>query len=77
LTVYPNPTDGFIHIEFPDNATQSPVQATVYDLHGQPVFSRDFGQGDIELNLQLPSGVYLLRIIAGERVYSELITIQK
>jgi hypothetical protein len=74
--VYPNPTSGAIHLELPGKTVQNPLLANVYNMQGQMVFSQTLLNNDRELNLQLPAGVYVLRVVAEDKVYSELITIQ-
>jgi len=76
LEVFPNPNSGNIHFDIGDRAHIS-LLASIFNMQGQMVFSKTLLNDDRELNLQLPVGVYVLRVIAEDKVYSELITIQK
>jgi hypothetical protein len=73
--VFPNPSSGIIDVEISEDHHKS-LQANIYNMQGQLVLSQTLVNNDRELNLQLPEGLYVLRVIAEEKVYSELITIQ-
>ncbi len=73
--VYPNPGSGKIHLKIGDDHNKS-LQADLFDLQGRLVFTQLLQSHEREMNLQLPAGVYLLRVMADDAVYSELITIQ-
>jgi len=75
--VYPNPSSGDIHLELPGKNIQNPLLANVYNMQGQMVFTKTLAPVERDLYLNLPSGMYVLRVIAEDKVYSELITIQK
>jgi hypothetical protein len=75
--IYPNPSSGSIHLEFPGINIVKTSEANIYNLQGQLIFTQTLLNNDRELNLQLPAGVYVLRVVAEDKVYSELITIQK
>jgi hypothetical protein len=76
LKVYPNPSSGYIKLEVPLNDHKMPLLATIYNLQGQAVFSQSLNPNDKELNLNLPNGIYLLKVISDEVTHTELITIQ-
>jgi hypothetical protein len=75
FSVYPNPSSGHIHIKMGVDNHKS-FLANVYNMQGQVVFTKDIKEDDRDLSLQLPSGVYLLRIIAEDKICSELITVK-
>jgi kelch-like protein 1/4/5 len=75
--IYPNPSSGNFHIEMFNENHQKPILATIYNLQGQMVFTQMMEPRKLELNLDLPAGMYVLRIVAVKTTYSELITIQK
>lgn len=75
LKVYPNPGLGKIHLEIRDDCRKS-LQANVFDMQGRLVFTQILQGRERELNLQLAAGVYLLRVIADNTLYSEMITVQ-
>jgi hypothetical protein len=74
--VYPNPSGGDIHLELPDNAFQSPVLTNVFNMQGQLVFSQRLVNGDHELSVKLPDGIYLLKVVLDNTTHTEMITIQ-
>jgi hypothetical protein len=75
--IYPNPTNGKAHLELLLNGRQGPAEATVYNLQGQLVHQQTLSSGNQEINLQVPNGVYVLKVQYGETMQQELITIQK
>lgn len=66
LLVYPNPTKGMLSIWLKGN--QSTVQATVMDLQGKVVTTREFEGPKLELNLEGAPGVYLIRIVSRDQL---------
>lgn len=65
LLVYPNPTDGNFFIEL--GASYDQVVLTITDLSGRIIRSKTYSQVDkLNLNLEEPSGVYLLTIESTE-----------
>lgn len=62
--VYPNPSKGIINVDL-SGSTEFPVEILVYDLTGKQLkgFKVQNPSGSyLELNLGLPSGIYLLKI---------------
>lgn len=76
LTIYPNPGKGNLQLELPDNNKQNPLPLFVYNMQGQEVHKQTLLNGNRKLNLLLPAGVYVLKVISGDCVYSKLIAIQ-
>jgi hypothetical protein len=77
FSIYPNPTSGNINLNLGDNNDNKKWFANIYNMQGQLVLTEIIQPDNREMNLQLPPGVYVLRVVAEDRVYSELITIQK
>jgi len=77
LAIYPNPSCGDIRFELPGNAFYGALQAAVYTMQGQRVFTQILEPGNPELHLNLPDGVYLLQVISDKDSQTALITIQK
>jgi hypothetical protein len=59
LNLYPNPSNGSFTIRLDEN---SPVQVTVVNLLGQKVFENEYNESTIQLDLNLASGTYFVRI---------------
>ena len=80
LRTAPNPTAGELLISF-DLPRAAMVQLEVMNLQGQTVHQEDLGQRSFgwhgeAIDLGLPAGSYVLRILAGNRVESKLIVVQ-
>jgi hypothetical protein len=75
INVYPNPSSGKIRFDIAvDNGNS--LSANVYNIQGQQVFAKTLFCNQREIDLNLPAGMYVLRVIANDRVHSKLITIQ-
>lgn len=66
---FPNPTTGFLALEFTDPALAPDAIITVYNIMGeQLLFTRSPGEKRINIDLdKMPAGIYLIRVIGGER----------
>jgi len=58
--IYPNPTNGVLQVETPDNNTFH--QITIYNTAGQPIQTFNKPSGLTALNLDLSSGIYFIAI---------------
>ncbi len=82
FSVYPNPAWQKAFITF-THAVNEQVSVQVYDLQGAemlnlPVKEYASGQHQIELNCSaLKSGVYMIRLAAGSKVFTQKITISR
>jgi hypothetical protein len=68
LSVYPNPTDGMLNIQFTMNQSQS-VRMEILSLNGEIVYNQDLGNvtGSVDKQIDLSSfakGIYVLRLIS-------------
>lgn len=66
---WPNPTSGFLHIDFPDNENPADLSVSVFDLHGRLVLSAGANEHRLDLS-GFPAGIYLIRI-SGSKVLSQ------
>ena len=76
--LYPNPNNGRFIIEF-DDKTINKINLEIYSLLGEKIFEKsDLNpQSSNEIDLSdSPKGVYMVRILDGEKIYSEKIVIQ-
>jgi hypothetical protein len=81
VSVFPNPAHGSFTVQLPPLSGQRAVQATLLSVLGQPVASRS-----IELNAAgasaefdthgLAAGVYVLRLVAGDQVLTQRLTVE-
>ncbi|TAE50530.1 MAG: T9SS C-terminal target domain-containing protein, partial [Bacteroidetes bacterium] len=76
LELYPNPSQGELNIAF-RNPVAQPVQIALYSLEGRLMHTISGAEtlqaGPVNLSWDagnLPSGVYLLRMVTSEAVYS-------
>ena len=75
--IYPNPSSGNFQLEMLNDNHQKPLLVTIYNLQGQEVFTQLMEPGNKVLNVNLPDGVYLLKVISDDATHAELIKIQK
>ncbi len=77
ITIFPNPSNG--HLQFAVNATQvSKGEIEIYNLLGESLFHSsnvEFKNATIELDI--PSGIYIVKIYCDENFYLNKIIIQK
>jgi len=75
ISVYPNPSNGVIHIDFSDY--QEKVQVILYGSAGQQLLNQELN-GYIQNTLDLsayPKGVYFLRLVVGSEIESRKIVL--
>lgn len=73
--LYPNPNAGSFILEMIDLPC-SKVMITVSDLSGRTVYSKELHGERIPLSVDLPTGVYMLRIEAGKKSFNQKLIIQ-
>jgi photosystem II stability/assembly factor-like uncharacterized protein len=77
LKVYPNPTQGNVTIDLPENLNKS-YTIDVYSLSGSKVYSKLITRNDNQLNLEkLNNGIYIIRLENDGEIYSQKVKIQK
>jgi PKD repeat protein len=78
MSVYPNPSNGVIHMRLADKQAED-VTVIVYDMLGKAIHTQKLNGNNLqvqELNLsEKPKGFYLLRVQTGDQVYSRKIQI--
>lgn len=68
LTIYPNPSNGFLKII----STEPMDKISIVDLAGKAVFEMDVNGFETQLELNdLTSGVYLVKVISGNEISTE------
>mgnify|MGYP001814358126 FL=1 len=73
--VYPNPSSGRLQIELSDQVP-SGFSIKLIDLNGKLVYESVCHSNLCELNLELPGGMYLLKIDSSERSISQKIILE-
>gem|GEM_PF-604015 len=76
LNIWPNPSEGIIHLQFGPDNNRTPYHVQIYNIQGQMVFERNLQYGERELNLPLSDGIYILKVLLQDVPYTKLITIQ-
>jgi hypothetical protein len=74
LSIKPNPTAGLINISFGSTSIQE-VRVELYNLQGADVLLKTF-QSTTSETIDLtghPAGMYLVKVVAGEKRYEEKI----
>jgi hypothetical protein len=74
LTIFPNPTNGFVTVKSPAlNA-----QVTVFDINGKKVFAQTATSFDTQLDLShLANGVYQLNVVSEKQSFNYKVMISK
>lgn len=81
LNIFPNPSNGNLQIEFQNPLYHPLINILIYNETGQCIFAESFdndGSG-ITLNLEnldLPGGIYILRLECGETILNRKIIFQ-
>lgn len=65
VIIYPNPSSEFISISLPNNLNINNIE--FYDNNGKHVLTGDHNRVDIS---SLDSGIYLIKVISGEKVFT-------
>ena len=76
LVIYPNPSNGIIHIE---TETEDILEISVYNSTGSQVFQQQYADKSIQFDLTngLSNGMYLIRIRTADQMYSEMILLER
>jgi tRNA-binding EMAP/Myf-like protein len=78
MSVYPNPTSDKLYLRLVDRMDKD-VKVTVTDLLGKSILTENLNgkvlqAQEIDLSKQ-PSGIYLLKVEAGDKVYMKKIQV--
>lgn len=78
LKLYPNPNNGKFRIEF-DNKQTNKINFEINNLLGERILEiSDFNTqilNDVDIS-NFPKGIYFVKIIDGEKIYTEKFVIQ-
>ncbi|GHT22927.1 hypothetical protein AGMMS4957_13780 [Bacteroidia bacterium] len=67
VKIYPNPTEGLLHVLIENMQEGVTAQMALYQLNGMLVTTQKGIQNSAELNISnQPTGIYVLRIVAGK-----------
>ncbi|MGH1437354.1 MAG: T9SS type A sorting domain-containing protein [Lewinella sp.] len=77
LTLYPNPTNGWIRLDIPPSLATKVINYQVFTYDGKRVMSREFQGSNEQLDVSaLPTGIYLLRYEIEGMLYQQRFVIQ-
>ena len=70
LKIYPNPLNDYFTVELNDNSISS-FSVDVYDVSGRRVVLRVGVQNfePLQMSLDLPSGIYFLKITTADKIF--------
>jgi hypothetical protein len=74
--MYPNPNEGNFTIDFPD-LPGGGINLKIVDLNGRIVYSNELYGEIIPLSVDLPTGVYLLTVDAGNKTFVQKLLIKR
>lgn len=78
LDVFPNPSNGNLSINIPNEMRNTNALLDIISMEGQKMISFSLeNKESIQLNLDLPNGLYLISITSNEQNYLSKITINK
>ena len=78
LTVFPNPSSGYINLEI-ENPQKQELNAVVLDIHGRLIWSLHSSRNTDTFNQRIfieASGVYFVRIQIGEKIIQEKLIVK-
>jgi hypothetical protein len=75
IKLYPNPNSGNFYIETTDNSPQQVVE--VLNQLGQTIYKSELNVGISNLNLNLPAGVYVVKVVSGNSLFIQNIVVGK
>ncbi len=76
--IYPNPSQGILHIEALGDVAKDAVVVKLHNLQGQLVYTQTISGVNSEISLpKLPDGAYLLSIISETGSHTEWISLQQ
>ena len=74
IRIYPNPSDGG---RFTIDGMQNITSVTILDIYGKLIFANGIeNQPGIEINLDVPAGLYIVRLSDGKRFYHAKISVR-
>jgi hypothetical protein len=74
--MYPNPNEGNFIIDFTD-LQSSAIKITINDLNGRTVYSNELHSENIPISVDLPTGVYMLTVEAGNQLFMQKLVISR
>ncbi|RYZ32506.1 MAG: T9SS type A sorting domain-containing protein, partial [Sphingobacteriales bacterium] len=79
FSIYPNPSNGIIHLNWSNDISAASVSVTVMDITGRQVYKgRAITSAPASINLgNVTSGVYFIRIATGKAQHTERLIIAK
>ncbi len=74
LGIYPNPTNGEILVNIPQNDAVFNHTVALYDMNGRALSTKEVSSNEVRMDLSsYANGVYFIKIISGETVLTEKI----
>jgi sugar lactone lactonase YvrE len=77
ITIYPNPTNGFFNLELSGVTNLKNNEIEIYNVFGEKVYSSNIISPLTTLNLDVPNGVYFLKLKNEQRTVTQKIIINK
>jgi hypothetical protein len=72
IGIYPNPTNGEILVNIPQNEAVSSHTVSLYDINGRVLSSKEVSHNEVRMDLSsYANGVYFIKINSGETVITE------
>jgi len=74
--MYPNPNEGNFIIDFTDLQDHT-RKITINDLNGRMVYSNELDGENIPLSVDLPEGIYMLKVESGDQSFMQKLIIRR
>jgi hypothetical protein len=74
--LYPNPNSGDFIMDFTDLQGKS-VTLAIYDMRGRQVYLKELDGENVPLSVDLPSGVYLVTVESGGKIFKQKLIISR
>jgi para-nitrobenzyl esterase len=78
IELYPNPSDGNLNIVIPDELKRSNAMLDIFNLEGQKMYSATIANQEIiQLQLEIPNGIYVVSITNNKLNYLTKVMINR
>lgn len=75
ICIYPNPSKGTFTLQL-NNDDNKNRQVAVYDMTGRAIYQSQITGSKMQITLDQPNGIYLVKVQSGDMVFTQHITIE-
>jgi len=74
--IYPNPASTNFNVSISPQIFSSNIQLSIYNLDGREILQQVIERNQETINCQLPTGIYLIKVIDGEDVLTQKLIVE-